>query len=100
MAFTGKQLKIMDAALDHFGPQDRLLKAAEELSELSAALIKFALDQSPENLKKISSELADVEVTQHIARWVLLQYMPDLDTQVKNQKQYKLDRLNKNYNLL
>lgn len=53
---------IYQEAINHFGPEIQTLKAAEELSELSAALIKHEIEGTPDTLDRVYEELADVRI--------------------------------------
>jgi len=59
-------MSIYDDAVTHFGATHQKLKAAEELSELSASLIKYALAKmeglDTNNGANVAEELADVEI--------------------------------------
>ena len=60
---------ILLRALRVFGPEQQLLKAAEECSEASAAIIRYLGD--PEAASHVAEEIADVEIMCFQVRQIL-----------------------------
>lgn len=53
--------KVCMRAVEHFG-RNQMVKAAEELSELSAAVLKYWIDPTDEHFEKVLEEYADVQI--------------------------------------
>lgn len=51
---------LLEQAIDHFGPENQIIKALEELGELSAALARFLNDDGM--MLDIVEELADCQI--------------------------------------
>ena len=83
-------MRITDLAWSHYGKQHQLLKAAEELSELSAALCRYA--NGAGNDAEVLTECADVHVC--------LEYVQKIvdERDLRNEIDSKLDRLEKEIN--
>lgn len=57
--------RVAGLALTVFGRDAQIAKAAEEMCELAAALLKFNNDRSPEALNCVVEEYVDVTVMMH-----------------------------------
>lgn len=89
-------MNIYTKAVAHYGRAHQIVKAAEELSELSAALTKYglALLEGEELIEAepVAGELADVEIMLEQLKYAL---PPEVMRKAGRIKGKKLNRLNK-----
>lgn len=78
-----EEVVICSKVIDKFKPSSQVIKAMEEMAELTQALSKFLLDKE----HNVEEEIADVEI-------MLTQLKIMFDMQgIENWKEYKLNRL-------
>ena len=83
-----KEKKILQKAINTFGANQQIIKAIEELGELSTALARYFTKADYEsNFKNIYEEIADVEIMCNQLRLIFDSYIID------NCKEMKLNRL-------
>lgn len=85
------QRKICEDAIDTFGAHHQIIKAAEELAELSQQVLKAA--NGDVNKGHIAEEIADVEIMLEQLKLIF-----DRRVSVEAQVDYKLDRLQRTIN--
>jgi NTP pyrophosphatase (non-canonical NTP hydrolase) len=83
--------EILERAICHYGTAPQIIKAIEELGELTTALSKWM--NNYQSLKPIVDEIADVKIM--LAQ---LEIIFDIDIQVHNRVNFKLKRLAKRLN--
>lgn len=76
-------------AIEYFGKDHQLIKAIEELNELSKELCKVALnDSSKERLEKVAEEIADAEIMIQQLKYIL-----PISAIIPKYKMLKLNRI-------
>lgn len=78
--------EILLKAINTFGERRQVIKACEELGELSTALCKFTLD----NKHNVEEEIADVEIM--LSQLRLMPHLFDI-SEIERIKKEKLNRL-------
>ncbi len=53
---------VLQAAVDHYGPERQVDKAIEEMSELTKALLKLRYRKDEHTTEDVLEEMADVEI--------------------------------------
>lgn len=77
-------------AIEKFGEYPQIIQAVQELAELQKELTKYCLKSHDDTLiSKIAEEMADVEIMLEQLKMIF----KDIDFQVINFKQQKIDRL-------
>ena len=90
--FSGREIEIMQTALDQWGLGAQIGQAVEECAELIVALQKY-VNRTPQagNAERVLDEIADVEMMLAQIRLAL----NISDEALRKQMEYKFDRLNK-----
>lgn len=86
----------MKLAIETWGEQSQLEMLQEESTELALAVRKFIRVQNDEKFKDLASEIADVEI---MIKQINIMF-PTINNIVKEQKTFKLERLNDRLNKL
>lgn len=82
---------ILEKAIAHYGEDNQVFKAIEELGELTTELARNSIGES--NTMQIAEEIADVQIM-----CSQLEMIFNIETEVKAQREYKLKRLYKRLN--
>jgi NTP pyrophosphatase (non-canonical NTP hydrolase) len=79
---------------EHYGEEHQMLKAVEEMAELTQAIMKY-LDE-PENWDMLCDELADVNIMVQQLNWIVSRWVAPLGyeglTDVEHRISMKLNR--------
>lgn len=81
--------EVYKKAIGKWGDKAQLEMAQEEATELALAVRKFVRNPSSETLEHIAEEVADVEIMIEQLKFMY----PSLVESVKEQKEFKLNRL-------
>ena len=92
---TTEERELLNHAIEYFGAEAQVIKAAEEYAEAAAeiARLAFSLTQSGEasryDFDKLAAELADTQIMQA----QLCSMIGHLDQKIDEQRSIKLERL-------
>ena len=89
--FSESEIATMQTALSQWGLSAQIGQTVEECAELIVALQKYKRESSPETVKNILDEIADVEMM--LAQLRLAFEISD--ETLRQQIEYKFERLNK-----